>query len=185
MRESIYYKLTPVEAPLLEKFGPVMSRIIQHILTQWVKAMRAKLRSLPELRPIREKEQVDLIMEYLKIFQDEYELEFGQMEETLVGALDEIKDNTVYIRSTAYGTKVFLGLVMADRLLVIERKRRQQREKIGFVELSASDLDDDSKNCPVCQDTLDIQNTDGHRETPIRLIVCCGQVFGKEWSALS
>jgi hypothetical protein len=70
---------------------------------------------------------------------------------------------------------------MADRLHVITQKRQDERERIGFEEVAASDLEQDSKDCPICQDPLGIPNPEGARENPIRLTVCCGQIFGDSW----
>lgn len=164
----------------MDKFGAVMSSIIKDVLQKWFKAMRVKLRDTPEFRPINEKGQVDLIMDYLRDFENKYESEFGKLEET-VAKPDEAKNHTVYIRSTAHGTKVFLALLMADRLNVIDEKRRKQRERICFVELSASDLEEDSKNCPICNDVMGFQSAEGKNESPVKLVACCGQILGNTW----
>lgn len=60
------------------------------------------------------------------------------------------KPNVVVIRSTGYCAKVFMGLLMADRFFVVQKKRKEERERLGFIELEASDLEDDAKNCPIC-----------------------------------
>jgi hypothetical protein len=179
--EPAYHKLTAIEEPLVSDFGMAMAQIIKDILRQWAQVIRERLRNSPELRPIREKEQVGIIMDFLRMFESEYESKFGKMEDNFSGSLGEVKHNTIYIRSTAYGTKVFLGLLMADRLHVIDRKRRDERERIGFEEMVGSELAEDSKNCPICQEVMGVQSPEGQQETPIKLVVCCGQVFGNLW----
>lgn len=159
--------------------------IMKDVLKRWARAMRSKLRGDPGLRPIRESEYVNLIMEYLNDFQEGYETVFGMMERNVNSQLGQIKDNTAHIRSTAYAAKVFLGLFMADRLHVVEKLRREERERIGFVEIDEAVLEEDSKNCPVCQDPMCAENQDGEKENPIQLVICCGQVIGencmKQW----
>jgi hypothetical protein len=141
--------------------------------------MRAKLRVEPELRPIRDLEHVCLIIDYLEIFRDSYESKFGKMEESNRGQPGETKDGCVYITSTGYGAKIFLGLMMADRIHVIDRQRRYLREKIGFADLDISTLGDDSKNCPICHDPMSVENPEGIKEDPIELTICCSQVIGR------
>ena len=141
--------------------------------------MRAKLRVEPELRPIRDLEHVCLIIDYLEIFRDSYESKFGKMEESNRGQPRETKDGCVYITSTGYGAKIFLGLMMADRIHVIDRQRRYLREKIGFADLDISTLGDDSKNCPICHDPMSVENPEGIKEDPIELTICCSQVIGR------
>ena len=115
------------------------------------------------------------------LFQKSYEEIFGKMESGKpMSAFGEIQDNTVFIKSTGYGVKVILGLLMADRMHVVERKRRLEQEAIGFVELEAEDVEHDAKDCPICQDPIGIECPEGTKETPLRLVICCGQLIGSE-----
>jgi hypothetical protein len=177
--KSTYGKFTPVEEELVRQFGSTMALILQDVLKRWARVMRAKLRQEPKLRPIRDLEHVFLIMEYLKVFRDCYESKFGEMEESISSQPEGIKDGAVYIKSTGYGAKIFLGLMMADRIHVIEHQRRHERKRIGFVDLDVSTLGDDSKNCPICHDPMGDENPEGITETPIALTICCGQVMGR------
>ena len=158
---------------------------MKDVLKRWARALRSKLQGDPGLRPIREREHVNLIMKYLNVFQEGYETVFGMMERNVHSQLEQVKDPTVHIRSTAYAAKVFLGLLMADRLHVVEKLRRQERERIGFVEMDEAVLEEDSKNCPVCQDPMGAENPEGKKESPIQLVLCCGKVIGencmKQW----
>jgi hypothetical protein len=173
-----YESLTPTEAPIVATLGTTLAKIIQHTLRKWAKAMVESTSQDPPLRPIKERTQVDLIMKHLRAFQSAYERVFGLMEEVRGSALGEIVDhNTVIIRSTGYGSKVLLGLLMADRLHVVDRIRKFERERIGFRDLELSDLQEDAKHCPICQENFG-EGKAGTEEKPIQLVVCCGQVFG-------
>ncbi|KAH8668179.1 hypothetical protein BGZ60DRAFT_515588 [Tricladium varicosporioides] len=163
---------TPLEEPVLALFAPTLSELMKMTLAQWATDMLTRL--APGLRPINEKEQVDRIMNHLKNFQRHYECAYGRIEETRGGILGEIKDNTVYIRSTGYGAKVLLGLLMADRLHVIDRERRKSREAIGFEEMVVTELDKDNRNCLICGDEFGVESG----ERPLQLVICCSKIFG-------
>ena len=172
----------------MAKFGEPMLRILRNTLKEWAQEMIALVNRDPGLRPIREQEHVDLIMNHLKIFQAYYEDKFGKMETAKqCSAFGEIKDNTVFIKSTGYGVKVVLGLIMADRMHVVEKKRKNERERRGFMLVAVEDLEHDSKECPICHDPMGVESPDGSKESPIRLVICCGQVLGmrclKTWLA--
>jgi hypothetical protein len=170
--------LTPTEQILMVRFGTTMTSIVEKVLMRWAQVMDSKIQELGSLRPIREYDNVLLIVEHLKIFQNNYERLFGKMEEGKRTFNEQI--DTVYIASTGYGMKVLLGLFMADRVHVIERTRRISREKIGFSVVDVSELKDDSKTCTICQEKLGVQSLDGVQEDPIRLVICCSQVLGRE-----
>lgn len=164
---------------------------------------------------IKEREHVMLIMEYLGLFQEQFEYSFGKMEHAKSRALGDgkllpiifhffctlavagcfqscprfieilrlthiiVKDDTVYIQSTGYTAKVLLGLMMADRLQVIEGLRRQERELIGYTEIDVNTLKEEDRTCIICTETLGQSNADGIKEDPIKLIICCQRIFGK------
>ena len=176
-----YGELTEIEERVMAKFGENMLYILRKTLKMWAMAMMDLVRQESGLRPIREREHVDLIMKYLMIFQGFLEERFGKMDTGKhASAFGEIKDNTVFIKSTGYGVKVVLGLIMADRMHVVERKRRLEREVLGFVEAKVEDLEHDSTDCPICQDPMGVESPDGAREAPLRLVICCGQVIGSQ-----
>jgi hypothetical protein len=150
-------------------------------LKRWTRDVRVEFRDSPGPRPIRQKWHVNLIMNYLHMFQDEYEWNFGWTGDKGTAPLGEIKNNTVYIQGHGDGMKIFLGLLMADRLQVVDESRRKQRVQVGFEELIPEDLAEDSKNCNICGDEFGVQNQEGRQETPIKLTICCGQVFGNKW----
>jgi len=91
-------------------FGEDVSQMIREILRRWNRVMQKKLQTEPEYRPLRERAHVDLIMDYLKKFQEMYESVYGLVERPKLAG-DGRDIDTVYINSTAYGAKVFLGLL--------------------------------------------------------------------------
>jgi hypothetical protein len=186
---SEFGSLSPSEEVITHQFGATIETLIKKTLKNWAKALRAKIRVDGPYKSLKEREHVQLIMDHLMKYHDCYEALYGLMEDSRLGQLGHIKDNTVYIRSTGYGVKVLIGLMMADRLHVIDKFRREERERISYESVPASDLPDDSKNCPICQDPLDTETPEGTSEQALKLIICCGQVIGesclKAWLAQS
>lgn len=170
-----YCEWTPVEEGLVKEFGSVVTTIMKEVMKEWANALWAKLQQHSTLRRIFESEHSKLIMEYLCIFEEEYEYAFGEMEES---PADEIVNAVVKIRSTGFGAKIFLGLIMADRVHAISDRHERERLQIGFEVLDPSTLADSSKDCPVCQDPMGVENSEGTKEAAIKLITCCGQVVG-------
>jgi hypothetical protein len=134
-KPDAFGELTPPEALVLAKFGDNVLYIFKRTLKSWARAMLSKVQEDPGLRPIRERAHVDIIMEYLREFQIAWEDRFGKMEiwKTASG-FGEVRDNTVFVKRIGYGVKVVLGLLMADRTHVVEKKRNMEREFIGFME---------------------------------------------------
>jgi hypothetical protein len=160
---------------------------MKETLEAWVEAIKVRMEERGPYKDLKDREDVYLIMEHLKDYHRKYENIYGEMEsQTLFG---KIKDGTVYIRSTGYGVKVLLGLMMADRLHVIEKLRREARERICFERVHAVDLPEDCMNCSICQDPLDIETPEGTMEEGLKLLICCQQVIGenclKAWLARS
>ena len=183
---TTYGSLTSVEAPIVRTFGWIMSGIITNVLSRWSVAMNKRLRQAPGTRPIHEKKQVQLIMRYLHHYQVQYETYFGTMEPRPQSPPPGARKNKVVIRSTGYGTKVFLGLMMADRMFVIDQKRKAARERIGFVYVDPDNLAEDEQNCSICREPLCGDGLDGTpAEIPVKLVICCEQIFGldclKRW----
>ena len=167
-----------MEEPIVERFGSTVSLILQENLKRWSRDLEEKLRGDTELKPIKHAQSVQLVMDHLKIFHDDYESKFGLMEKTGMPALRD--DTKTCISSTGYCAKAFLGLLMADRVHVADRQRTQERKKIGFVHQEVSTLAADSKDCPICQENLGVENLEGKKESPIKLVICCGQIVGKK-----
>lgn len=172
---------TPSEQQVFTAFGNPLETILKYVLKRWHKAMKFKLHDANDkhsLKPIKQTEQIELIMTYLKLYQHEYEACFGTMEDQEHPPTDETP-TTVRIRSTGFAAKVFLGIIMADRLWAINQRRKALRESSGFLPVQVEDLDDESKHCSICCDELGVANPEGEVEKPIRLVMCCYQVFGE------
>jgi hypothetical protein len=174
-------KLTPVEEAVLFKFGGTMLYILRKVLAQWAVAMWEQVSSYSDFTGIREVEHVNLIMKHLKRFHDLYEQKFGKIEkDTSLSSLGRIKDDTVYIKCIGYGVKVVLGLLMADRMHVIQAQRQSFKERTGFLEINPKSLDIEHSDCPICQDPMGVESPEEKTETPIKLVICCQQIMGKQ-----
>jgi hypothetical protein len=170
--------MTPIEEDISGQFGPTMVMILKEALKRWAPAMLSKLRNQPDLRPVPLMDDIYLIMNYLGVFEHFYASMFGKMEDGSSRQVEAGEDMSLHIRSTAFCAKLFLGFIMADRLHVVNIRRQQERQDIGFVGLDVSMLADDSKNCPICLDLMGVEIRDGIKEFPIKLVACCSQVIG-------
>lgn len=96
-----------------------------------------------------------------------------------------IHDGTIHIASTGQGAQVLLGLILSNRAAVADKHREWYRLDIGFLPVNVNELPQDSKDCSICRDPLEVENEEGRSEDAIRLIFCCGQVIGRrcleEW----
>ncbi|PVH89726.1 hypothetical protein DL98DRAFT_579514 [Cadophora sp. DSE1049] len=176
-----YGKLTPAEEPITARFGSTVECMIKKILRDWSPEMKRVLNNGNPLQHINQRDQVRLIMKHLDIFHQAWETKFGMME--IPGAhrdLQASSSSEIYITTTGYGCKVLLGLMMADRIHVVERKRKQERFQICFQRVDVGILDEDSKECFVCKNQMGIEDEDGVKEQPIRLTICCDKVIGED-----
>jgi Ring finger domain len=169
------------------QFGTTIQRIMRETLAEWASAMRIIMKETAPYKSLKERESVIKLMEYLEDLHHKYEGVYGLMEE--ISTFGKVIGSTVHIQSTGYGVKILCGLLMADRLHVIERFRSEERERICFERMDNSDLPADCKNCSVCQDPLDTMTPEGTLEQGLKLIICCHQIIGenclKEWLARS
>jgi hypothetical protein len=184
---SFLGQFSPMEEGLTMQFGTTIQRITRETLAEWAAAIQVIMKETGPYKSLKERESVIMIMEHLCNFHQKYEEVYGLMEET--STFGKVKGNAVHIQSTGYGVKVLCGLLMADRLHVIEKIRKEERERVCFERVDNSDLPADGKNCNVCQDPLDTETPEGTSEQGLKLIICCQQVIGefclKEWLARS
>ncbi|KAH7419219.1 hypothetical protein BKA64DRAFT_699254 [Cadophora sp. MPI-SDFR-AT-0126] len=160
-----YGKLTPVEEPVIARFGSTVEFIIKKILRHWFSEVKQLLNNGKPLQHINHRDQVQLIMRYIGIFHQAWEMKFGLMQPSEAHkGLQVSKTSDIYIASTGYGCKVLLGLMMADR--------------IHRVTLEA--LDDNCKECFVCKNQMGIEDEDGIKEHPILLTICCDKSIGED-----
>ena len=121
------------------------------------------------------------IASYASVFKCEWEAEFGKMDdEPEVLCLEMLEGKTpIAIRSTAAAAKIFLCLMLINRLKSLNIRQKTWRKITGFVEVDAHDLSEDAKCCLICREPLGKANELGEIETPIQVVACCGNVFGK------
>lgn len=153
--DCVLSMLTPYELCALEKFGSTVMLLIKDSLKKWIREMRQMVASSRLYKPLQKKELVDLIMQHLQPFADAWEEKFGMMElpteEQRKPHRGDPAKSQVHISSTGYGTKVIMGLLMADRIHVIEIKRNKVRRDVGYHMVNASSLkDDDLTSCNIC-----------------------------------
>jgi len=142
--------------------------------------MQEKIRTEREFRRVGQFQHVTLILQYLQDFTRQYEEAFGYMEENHNSDLGVVSDGTVTIKSTGYGAKLVLGLMMGDRVQVARNIRKNERYLIGLLEVDKTDvLKEDEKHCPICQDEMGVENLDGVKEACVEMAICCGQYFGE------
>lgn len=190
----MYGVLTPIEEPIIEDFGKDMRELVERVLCRWASAMLSLLETQDierQFAPINEKVQVDLIMHFLRYYQNKYEKVWGFMEDIRGPQLGDgysRREQSVHIQSTGYGAKVLVGLLMADRLHVVDRLRFAERARIGYREVKPQDLKDSCKNCAICQERIGekhAESEDVYDEVAVELVVCCGNTIGitclREW----
>lgn len=163
-----------------------MKSIMCESMGRWVSAWLEKIRTDSQYRRLVESAQTRLIFEYLQFFHEQYEDYFGHMEEVRHSALGVNESNGLVIRSTGYGAKALLGLMMADRVCVAKCIREHIQNHIGFVQLNPLDFEDeDERLCAICQYEMGVENLDGTGEACIEMTICCGHCFGenclKKW----
>ncbi|KAE9370502.1 hypothetical protein N431DRAFT_411916 [Stipitochalara longipes BDJ] len=180
-------RFAPMEEALTIQLGSTVQRLMKETIKKWFVSIKVMVKETPCFRELNTRDAVVLIMEHLQDYHYKYEAIFGVMEETTT--FGKINGGAVHVQSTGYGVKLLLGLMLADRIHVIDRFLRLERERICFEQVDSSDLPIDSKNCCVCQDPLDIETPEGTSEQGLKLIICCRQVIGenclKEWLSRS
>ncbi|KAH7342797.1 hypothetical protein BKA65DRAFT_297986 [Rhexocercosporidium sp. MPI-PUGE-AT-0058] len=179
---EVYGELTPMEVPIISKFGSTAKDIIERTLRLWSHALKDLLDKGHPSRAIVEHEHVALIMKYLAVYHQKWEKKFGMMEipEQHRKESGAVKSSEIYINSTGYGCKVLLGLMMADRIHVVERLRRMERERICLEVVPLDALDEGCEFCYICTERMGVETPEGTCEQAIRLTICCGNIMGEE-----
>lgn len=167
---------TPFEEKVFGAVGDTLASILRYVLKRWHKAMKMTL-DRHSLKPVKVEQQLQLIAQYLRWYHQEHEATYGTMEKQ--NASEPSAKGTVTIRSTGYAAEVFLGVIMADRVWVLNQRRKDLCKTEGFVPIEPSSLTDDSKYCTICCDELGVANPEGDIENPVRVVICCHQVFGE------
>lgn len=113
-------------------------------------------------------------------FRDEWEKMYGKMTAPIYHSKEDELESTIRIASTGQGARYLLGFMMTDRAKLTDQRRRWEKEEIGFTPVDHTTLPYGCKNCPICQDDMGIESPEGEKEEAIRLVYCCGNIFGKE-----
>ncbi|KFY03283.1 hypothetical protein O988_01580 [Pseudogymnoascus sp. VKM F-3808] len=91
----------------------------------------------------------------------------------------------VYLNSSPQAIKMLVICMVTDRIHALDELRNERRQQIGATLVNIEDLPSDAKDCPICRETLGVQNELGELELPVRLVSCCGQYAGErclqEW----
>lgn len=169
---------TPTEEVAIAQFGTKVASIINDILKRYVKALRRKLRDDGPLQRMIDEDHIALVFSYLHEFHVQFEQSFGYMDEH-PNALGSIADDTLRIRTTAFGAKLVAGLMMADRIQAAKLRQYQERKRIGFLEVDLENIPKDRKDCPVCKEEMSVKSPDGTQESCLHLVICCGQYVGE------
>ena len=77
-----------------------------------------------------QKEDVDCIVKHVLLYQSEFEAKFGRLER-----MQPSNGDSMNITSVGHAIKVFLGLIMADRMTVVREKCADARTQAGFLEM--------------------------------------------------
>ena len=77
-----------------------------------------------------QREDVHCIVQYISMYQSEFETKFGKMEHP-----QPSNGGRLSITSVGHAIKVFLGLIMADRMTVVREKSAEARAQAGFLEM--------------------------------------------------
>lgn len=172
---------TPTELSVISAFGPVLQDIVKNVLEVWASKMIIRFHQIPFIRPFREherKDNIQLIVDVLEqCYRSQYEAHFGLME-PLREHEDNLQLGKLHIQSTGRGVEIFLGEILASRLRVIEEEQWVLRARIGFVQTLQEELPEDL-SCPICQEILYTECPGLTQERPIKLIICCGNIFGE------
>jgi hypothetical protein len=184
-----FAEFAPAEDIFTLQFGSTVRRLMKEALEDWTEGMRFRIEDKGPYKGLNDKkEYLMFIMGILGVYHSKYEEIFGEMEsQEIFGKIK--KDGTLHIKSTGFGVKVLLGVILAGRLQTIDQNRQDLRERTGFERVFAANLPEDSMNCCVCQDPLDIETPEGTMEEGLQLVICCQQVIGenclKAWLAPS
>lgn len=144
-------------------------------MKRWGKELSTRLLQGNQLRDPKNSDSIPLVCHYLERFSEKFEVFFGTMER-----YEEMKDpkGVVVIKSTGFCAKLAVGLMMTDRLHVINHLRRRERERICFETITPEKLAVGDQVCFTCLQPYFEAGEEGEIEQPIKLVICCNQIIG-------
>lgn len=158
--------LSPAEQMAIIQFGPPMEQLIVSVMRNWGADFRAALDKDDGSHRLDQNLHVGLVVQHLEKYVEAFENKFGKMAEP---TSQEIPHGGVVIHCTGYGVKIFLGMMMTDRILVMDRARAEKlnlpRVEIHDVPLNEEGAVDD---CAICWCEI---------EDPVWARACCRKYF--------
>ena len=125
--------LTPYELAILSPFGPNLHWLVTSILAHWGAAMDERYgggETAKFLTMYTQKEDVTCVVRYITMYESEFENKFGKLEHPQLS-----NEGCLRITSVGHAIKVFLGLIMADRIMVVRERSKAARAQAGFLEM--------------------------------------------------
>jgi hypothetical protein len=173
-------KPTPEELYVLDQLGHHVAAIFTELLARWTKETIKLNRKLPFTRAIEVSlDNMQVIDRYAEFFKHEWEDVFGKMDGTDTIWLPlHVEPPFYHNLSTGDAAKTFFSLMLFTRLQVMEKRRRDWGDILGFKEVPLKELPEDVNDCHICQQPLGVPDDDGLMEMPIRVVACCGNYFG-------
>lgn len=85
----------------------------------------------------------------------------------------------IQINSIPEVIKMFVIMIVTDRIHALDALRQTRRHEIGMAYVSVGDLPTGADNCPICSEPFGTLREDGESDDPVRLVCCCGQYVGE------
>ncbi len=168
------------ELHIMDKLGDYVTAIMMELLPRWTNEQIKLNKELPFTRAVEESlENVEIIENYVRLFEHKWETIFGKMDGTDMIWLPLQGQPLFYNNlSTGDAAKTFFRLMLLTRLQAMAKRRLAWREMIGFNEIPLKELPEEVKDCHICQQPLGVPDEDGETEMPIQVVACCGNYFG-------
>lgn len=143
-----------------------MEQLINGIMKNWGATFLDTLAKDDGSHRLDQNLHVALVVEHLEKYVEGFEDKFGKMAEP---NSHEIPDGGVVIHCTGYGVKILLGMMMTDRILIMDRVRAEKLT-LPRVELHDIPLNDEGAvdDCAICWCEI---------EDPVWARACCRKYF--------
>lgn len=86
----------------------------------------------------------------------------------------------IAVRSTGAASKIFCCQMLVARLIAFDSRRKRNNQEIAYIDVAPKGLPGDVTKCIICHDEFVSEAEQGNAETPIQVLACCGNYFGKE-----
>ncbi|KAI9743150.1 MAG: hypothetical protein M1818_003445 [Claussenomyces sp. TS43310] len=173
-------RITQLERVVMEQLGPDAALVICKALEVWFEFVVLHINELPFAKKlIDSKELVASLRMFTARFRQFWEERFGMMDcaDRILQVCSDGR-RAMPISSTGAATKIFVSLMLKDRLKVLEIRRQAWRQECGFVQYSLDAIPPDRQECPICQERYGNVDDTGVVDVPIFVVACCGNLFG-------